>query len=314
LIPRVAVVIPARNAAAFLAEALDSVFAQDLPAAEVVVVDGGSTDGTGGAARGYGRGVRVVAADGAGRARARNLGIAATRSELIAFLDADDLWVPEKTSRQAALLAAHPDLALVFSDLRTFRGARRSERSLFEERGFAGACTASSIYLTDMVATSTVLLRREALRGCGGFDEELPAASEADLWLRLALRHRFAAVAEPLVLKRIHAGNAAPDARPRAAAQVEVWGRHLEAVAASEPHMGGALRSDYAEKRWRHLVIEGAVALNEGRRAEARRRFLHAILARPGRARTYALMGATFLREGALRRLGTSRVGGVPTW
>src|SRR5207249_11044202 len=112
---RIAVVIPARNAGAFLGEALDSVFAQDVRPGEIVVVDDGSTDDTRAVAEAYGRGVRCLAAGG-GRvsvnsgssARARNLGIAATRGEMIAFLDADDLWVPEKTSRQLALLDAHP--------------------------------------------------------------------------------------------------------------------------------------------------------------------------------------------------------------
>jgi len=308
--PSIAVVVPARNAAAFLAQALDSVFAQDMLPSEVVVVDDGSTDGTRRIAEEYGGGVRCIAADGRGPARSRNLGIAATRADLIAFLDADDLWVPEKTSRQAALLAAHPDLALVFSDARTFRGGRQSERTFFEERRFAGTCTASAIFLYDMIATPTLIVRRDALTSCGAFDETLSAASDADLWFRIALNHRFAAIAEPLVLRRIHAGNVTRDARPRLGAIVEVWGRYVGPVSEREPHLRARLRADFAEKRWRHLFIEGVVALHEGRTPEARRHLMNAILARPGRARTYAFMGATFLGERALKKIRMAGMGG----
>jgi glycosyltransferase involved in cell wall biosynthesis len=308
--PAVAVVIPARNAAAFLGEALESVFAQDLGPAEVVVVDDGSDDDTRAVVEKYGRGVRCIRAGGTGSARSRNLGIAATRSPLIAFLDADDLWVPEKTSRQVALLQAHPDLGLVFSDMHSFEGRTRSERTYFEERGFEGACTASSIFLYDMISTPTVILRRELLTGSGGFDESLGVGQDTDLWFRIALHHRFAAIAEPLVLRRFHAGNITRDARRLAKAVVEIWGRYLNAVIEREPHMRRRIIADYAAKRWHHLFLEGVVAIHEGRPWEARRHFLEAILARPGRVRTYAFLGATFLGEGALRRLRRTGTGG----
>jgi glycosyltransferase involved in cell wall biosynthesis len=323
---RIAVVIPARNAGSFLREALDSVFAQDLRPAEVVVVDDGSTDDTRSVARGYGQGVHclsVAAPAGPGAraaaapkiasagssARARNAGIAATRGELIAFLDADDIWVPEKTSRQIALLDAHPDLAMIFSDMRSFEGDRRSETTYFQERGFTGACTASSIFLADMVSTPTVILRRSVLAGCGGFDERLGVGQDTDLWFRIALRHRFAAISQPLVLRRFHGSNITKDARRLAAAVVEIWGSHLDAIVEREPHMRRAILSDYAAKRWHHHFLEGCAALHERRRGDARRRFLEAILARPGAARTYAYLGATLLGEGTLRKLKVGRSG-----
>lgn len=305
----IGVVIPARNAAAFLAQALDSIFMQDLVPDEIVVVDDGSTDGTRAILDRYNWRVRCIAGGGKGPAHARNLGIAATRSQLVAFLDADDLWFQEKTSRQVSLLTAHPDIALVFSDMRSFRGERPAQSTLFQERRFNGACTASSIFLHDMIATPTVIVRREVLKTCGGFDESLPAASDADLWIRIALQHRFAAIAEPLVWRRLHGGNVTRDARPIAEAEAAVRRRHLEAVAEREPHLRSALRLECAERRWRHLFIEGVVALNEGRLPDARRRLVQAILARPGKARTYAFVGATFLGEGALRRLRRAGIG-----
>lgn len=309
-ISRIAVVIPARNAGAFLAQALNSVFAQDVPPSEVVVVDDGSTDDTRTVARSYGRGVRCLEAGGVGSARARNLGIAATRSPLIAFLDADDVWVAEKTSRQIALLGAHPDLGLVFSDMRSFEGDRKASTTYFQERGFDGACTLSSIFLYDMVSTPTVIVRREVLTGAGGFDESLGVGQDTDLWFRIAMNHRFAAIAEPLVLRRFHELNITKDARMLAEAVVRIWGRYLDAVIEREPHLRRALLADYAAKRWHHEILEGWVALHETKRSEARRRFMNAIAARPGRARAWAFLAASFLGDGALRKLGSIRVGG----
>ncbi len=307
---RVAVVIPARNAGAFLAQALDSVFAQDVHPAEVVVVDDGSTDDTRAVAEGYGRGVQCLPASGAGSARARNLGLAATRGNLIAFLDADDIWVPEKTSRQLALLDAHPDLGMVFSDMRAFEGDRRAETTYFQERGFDGSCTASSVFLYDIVSTPTVILRRQVLTACGGFDEALGVGQDTDLWFRIALNHRFAAIAEPLVLRRFHASNITKDRRRLAEAVVRIWGRYLDAIVEREPHMRRTLLSDYAAKRWHHHFLEGCAALHENRRGDARRHFIEAVRARPERPRAYAFLGATFLGEGALRRLRSAGAGG----
>jgi len=224
------------------------------------------------------------------------------------------MWVPEKTSRQIALLDAHPDLAMIFSDMRAFEGDRRSETTYFQERGFSGACNASSVFLFDMVSTPTVIVRRSVLTACGGFDESLGVGQDTDLWFRIALRHRFAAISEPLVLRRFHGSNITKDARRLAAAVVEIWGRYLGAVVEREPHMRRAILADYAAKRWHHHFLEGCAALHERRRSDARRRFFEAILARPGAARTYAFLGATFLGDGALRKLGVAMPAGQEAW
>ena len=112
----VSVIVPAYNAAPFLGEALDSVFAQGLPVLEVVVVDDGSTDGTAEVARRFGRGVRVLTQPRSGSGQARNVGLAETTGELVAFLDADDVWVREKMAPQNPSLEKYGPLGWDYTD------------------------------------------------------------------------------------------------------------------------------------------------------------------------------------------------------
>lgn len=119
--PRVSVIIPARNAEAFLAEALESVFAQTEPPAEIIVVDDGSTDATAEVARRQAaRGVRLISQVGAGAAAARNAGVAAATGDWLAFLDADDLWPRERMAILRRALAADPEAGAVFGHVRQF--------------------------------------------------------------------------------------------------------------------------------------------------------------------------------------------------
>ena len=297
---RVSVVIPARNAASFLHEALASVRAQGLSDAEVVVVDDGSTDGTGDAARAFG-GARVIRQEASGSGRARNAGLRATSGDLIAFLDADDVWAADKSAAQLALLASDPALAMVFSDMVDFEGERLSPTTYFQNRAFDGRCAPSSIFLYDMVSTPTVILRRACLDDVGMFDESLPIGQDTDLWFRIALRHRFGCVPRPLVRRRLHPGNVTRNSRLLARCVDEIWGRYLEDCIRHEPERAGALRADYARKRWGHLFVEGCALLHEGQAPEGRRMLAQAIGVAPWSPRPYAFYLASLLGMGSSR-------------
>ena len=296
---KVSVVIPAYNAASHLVEALESVFAQRLDALEVVVVDDGSTDGTVEVARRFGRGVRVLQQDRGGSARARNLGLEATDGELVAFLDADDVWLPDKSARQLPLLLGDPGLGLVFSDMVSFGTPGAEGRSYFEERGFTGRCTLSSIFLHDMISTPTVILRRACLAETGAFDPTLPIGQDTDLWFRMALARPFAVVDAPLVRRRFHPGNTTRDSRTLARCVVAIWERYLDHCIAAEPDMEAELRADLAGKRWHHWFLEGCALLQEGEGRKSRRYLAQAIRQAPLRARAYPFYLASFLKPGA---------------
>lgn len=305
---RVSVVIPAHNAAAFITEALDSVFTQDLTDPEVVVVDDGSTDGTAEVVRRYGRGVRLLGQPAMGSARARNSGLAATSGELIAFLDADDVWMREKSALQIPLLEGDGAPALVFSDMIDFDERGIAPRTYFQQRGFGGRCAPSSIFLHDMVSTPTVLLRRSCLATTGLFDESLPIGQDTDLWFRIALAFPFTFVDRPLVKRRFHGENVTRNARLLARCTVEVWERYLEACIGREPEMKDRLLEDFANKRWNFLVEEGCSLRREGQTHDARRLLGEAIRLAPLRLRPYAFYLASLLGvTGSLSGTGTAR-------
>ena len=115
-------IIPAYNAAPYLAAAVESVRAQRYRPVEIIVVDDGSTDGTPDIAKSFGDAITAVRQANQGPVVARNRGLDAANGAYIAFLDADDLWLPDKLTRQMACFQARPDLALCLSSMQNFSG------------------------------------------------------------------------------------------------------------------------------------------------------------------------------------------------
>jgi len=214
----VSVVIPAYNATNFLAETLASVFAQTVPPAEIIVVDDGSTDDTAGIARDLG--VTVISRANGGISAARNTGVRAARSEYVALLDADDLWMPEKLEVQVAALAAATVPSFSFTDFHTFdsRGVRAARSELRAHPAFrrtvrrapSGAnvvvsASESRPVLPDMYfMPSSAVVRRADVLAAGGFDESLPACEDTEFFLRLFKLVPAIAVMRPLLRYRRH--------------------------------------------------------------------------------------------------------------
>jgi glycosyltransferase involved in cell wall biosynthesis len=205
-VSRISVVIPCYNAEAYLAEAIASVRAQSRSVEEIIVVDDGSTDGSAALAASLGV-ILIRSPANGGESAARNLGIAASRGDLIAFLDADDWWEPRHLEIVAGLLDEFPAADVAFSRER-FEGGpehgfvyppdvvppRRVQRLLM--RLFEG----------NPIPHSSAVVRREALARVGGYDTAVRYTADYDLWLRLALSTEFVASDAVSVTYRVHGG------------------------------------------------------------------------------------------------------------
>jgi glycosyltransferase involved in cell wall biosynthesis len=201
--PNVSVIIPAYNAEAFIADTVRSVLDQTYQDFEVIVVDDGSQDGTLAALEPFHARVHVHTQVNGGVARARNTGVSLASGEFIAFLDADDLWLPQKLERQLAFSAA----PMTFTD-RFNIGARGDlpeiQSAVTPMQG--GDVFEALLREGNFITNTSVVMRRALFERMGGFYTGLNGTEDWDLWIRIAERHAVGFLAEPLVRYRFHAG------------------------------------------------------------------------------------------------------------
>lgn len=264
--PLVSVVIPAYNAAWCIAKAVDSVLAQDFQDREVIVVDDGSTDDTATVLAGYGDAVRVVRQTNGGLSSARNAGIRAARGEFVAFLDADDWWLPGKLARQTGLMRGRPELGF------TSTAARVED----PDGGLVNVWTCAHWEESFLVhiftnnadvagSGSAVMARRALFDGVGGFDESLRSLEDIDMWMRLAAVADYACLEEPLAVILKRPGSMSRNLEVMRAAAIRVMRKNRSLL---PPARQGAfwracmasIHADYAKWRLRAGQRAGALA------------------------------------------------------
>jgi glycosyltransferase involved in cell wall biosynthesis len=200
--PLVSVVIPNHNYGHYLASAIDSVLAQTYPRVEIIVVDDGSTDGSEDVLRAYGARIRWIRQQRGGVSSARNRGIEEGAGELIALLDADDLWHPEKLDKQVVLLA-DPAVGMVYTGLAYIDGdGRVVGTSAPRWRGRILKDFMMSLGMT--VSGSSPLIRRSCFEAVGLFDPALSTSADWDMWRRIACHYEVQLAAEALTFYRLH--------------------------------------------------------------------------------------------------------------
>lgn len=208
--PLVTVLIPAYNAAATIRRAVDSVLAQTYRNYEIVVIDDASRDATADiVASHYGDRVTLLRlAHNQGESGAMNEGIAIAKGELIAFLDADDEWLPQKLASQVTALDKNPDAIMAASGCRFAYGQGQMSRDagIFSLRTAPGEVWRLLLART-MIAKPCVVAHAAALRAVGPFDTGLAVGADQDMWIRLALTGEVEFVPEILTVVHDTAGS-----------------------------------------------------------------------------------------------------------
>lgn len=199
-IPLVSVIIPTFNRARMLKAAIDSVLAQEYQNIELIVVDDDSTDTTAELLKTYGQDLTVISQKNAGVSAARNAGIAAASGRYIAFLDSDDLWLPQKLTQQVQFFTLHPEALICQTEEIWMRDGRRVNPKLRHQK-LSGMIFEPSLHLC-LVSPSAVMIRRELFDEVGLFDESLPACEDYDLWLRISCRYPVYLIPTPLIIKQ----------------------------------------------------------------------------------------------------------------
>ena len=206
----ISVIIPNYNYGRFIGEAIQSVLAQTYPPLEIIVVDDGSTDDSVKIVESFGEKVKLIKQKNGGVGKARNTGAKNSTGNFIAFLDADDIWLPTKIERQIQMFQADSEIGLVTAATREFN----SDGDILIEHldGKGGWCAEDLLLFSQRVVNgpgSTSLIRREVIEQVGGFDEnkEMHPSEDWEFCYRVAQKFKLGFLPEVLVEYRNHGGN-----------------------------------------------------------------------------------------------------------
>lgn len=203
-LPLVSAIIPVYNGEKYVGEAIDSVLRQTYPRVECIVVDDGSRDATPDIARLYGDKVRLVQKQNGGVASARNAGARAANGQYLAFLDADDVWLAEKTDIQMRMFSADPKLGLVYSALQVV-DEELNPIDVIQAPPAAVALRNSLLMELPVMATSnSAIVPASVFRDIGGYDERLSTSADTDFACRIACKYPVQGITTTLVLYRQH--------------------------------------------------------------------------------------------------------------
>ncbi|MFV0443592.1 MAG: glycosyltransferase family 2 protein [Planctomycetaceae bacterium] len=263
----VSVVIPAYNLAHYVREAIDSALAQTNCRVEVIVVNDGSTDHTREVLGSYGERIKAVHQINQGLSAARNTGIAHATGEWVSFLDADDYWHREKTERQLAAVADHPDVGAIGTN-----GGGVMPEHLPTDAPVHALSVRDFLCRTPISASST-MVRRRHFDAVGGFDTALRSAEDRDMWLRLAACVPVWQIELPSWFYRLHPGQMSHNPER----MYENYRRVLDKFFAEHPSHASLSPLAYS-----FLYQDAALCYaNAGRMPEARRFLVRSILTHP---------------------------------
>jgi len=278
--------------------ALDSVLAQTYSNYSLYLIDDGSDDGTEAVLQAYvGRG-RSVRQRHSGAAAARNRGIRISAAPYIAFLDADDFWMPTKLERQIEFLEKNPSVGLVCCGCER-SGADRTGNRLFERAAPVRGRLFEQLVRECFIFTPTVLVRRRCIEDVGWFNESLVVSEDFNLWLRIAARWEIGIIPDVLTVSCSRPRSLSSSTDPEIVLSNGIAAlRHVQ-VSCPELSSGerAALRRAIGERMYRY----GSHLLLHGHRARSRGAFGASLRTWPANWKTFIKYGLSFFPDGLLR-------------
>jgi glycosyltransferase involved in cell wall biosynthesis len=302
----VSVVIPAYNSAHHISETLESVYDQSYRPREIIVVDDGSTDDTRAILEKYHDRVVYIYQKNAGEPAARNTGIRRASGDFIAFLDADDLWLPNKLRLQMDYFDKHPEVALVYTDMKQFDENGIVHESIKEwlEMSPPSGYVFPQLFAETLFGSGTVVFRKSCVEKAGFFDESFFVGSDYEMWLRMARHFQFGYVDEPLMMYRHHASMATRGLGRSLQNGVPWEGKVINKILALYPEVEKELgRSAVRRRRARPYFYLGVGSLERGKHAEARKLLGESLRQWPWSLRGLIRYGATFMTPSQLAKV-----------
>lgn len=268
--PLISVIIPVYNSEKTIKETIESVLNQTVTDLEIIVINDGSKDKSLEViSRIVDPRLKIFSYPNAGVSASRNRGISQATGEYISFLDADDLWTPDKLEAQLKTLHANSQAAVAYSWTNWI-----DESGQFLRPGghiAANGNVYEKLLLRDFVESgSNPLIHRKALAEVGGFDESLTSAADWDMWLRLAAHYEFVAVQSPHILYRVSPNSMSSNVWRMEAESLQI----IERAFAEAPESLKSLKREVVGNRYKYLTIKALEGLPERRRGLTATRFL----------------------------------------
>ena len=288
---RVSVILPVFNGAATIVNALESVFAQTFTDYEIVVVDDGSTDETASVLAGFGDRIHVVSQSNRGLSAARNAGVRASSGELIAFIDDDDEWMPEKLARCVAILEQDLNCVLAYTGaIRVDLTGAPMPNQNANTNGVDSPTIAQMLARPWNVVPCQFVVRRTVFERCGGFDERFVSTCEDLYFLLLAREHgHFRAVPDALVRKTTR------PLYPKALNREPQCDLFCQLVRERYGASAAGLIREFRAKRMKVMKHMARMLIEEGRTRDARRCLARVIHYQPTSVKAYRRYLQTFL-------------------
>lgn len=275
--PKVSVIIPTYNRDRFIGDAVQSVLNQTFRDFEVIVIDDGSTDQTREMVQAFSsEKLRYIYQPNQGRSNARNHALRLTNGRYIAFLDSDDLYLPDKLALQVEHMDSHPKIGMIYTSAYCIDENGLLKKEKYEATVSGCIYEDIAFFVPVTITLPTVMVRREVLDKVGGFDEAMARFEDTDMWRRISKHYQINALHERTCLLRTHTDNA---------------------LAAQHPgQISGAL--DYYVKKIGEEDTDVGI-----------------IIRRKGIARLYGYYGAAMMRNHAWRKIGYSfLIKGIYSW